>query len=52
MQDPVPENIEGQVIETHEFSHRVNWGHVALSVAALVVIYAVFLRSSSEDRER
>jgi hypothetical protein len=51
MQDPVPENIEGQVTETHEFTHRVDWGHVALSVAALAVVYAVFLREP-EERER
>ena len=39
---PAPENVEGQKVESHEFSHavehQVNWSHVLL---AFVLIYAI-----------
>jgi hypothetical protein len=49
MRDPVARNIRGSKVETHEFSHHIDWGHVALAVAAVVVVYAVFLRSRGEE---
>jgi len=49
MQDPVPENIEGSKVETHEFIHRIDWGQVALAVAALATLYVVFVRESDGE---
>lgn len=51
MQDPIAENISGSKVESHEFVHRVEWGYVALGVAAIVVVYAVFLREPEEERD-
>lgn len=40
---PAPENVDGQVIESHEFSHsvehQVNWSHVLLAAVVLLVIW-------------
>lgn len=53
---PEPGNVEGKVVETHEFSHvvehTVNWSHV---LAALVVLYGLWrlgpmLAGSSEEK--
>lgn len=49
MQDPVPENIQGSKMETHEFVHRIDWGYVAVSVAALMSLYIVFIREPDEE---
>jgi len=39
---PKPENVSGELIESHEFSHavehQVNWSHVLL---AIVFVYAI-----------
>lgn len=44
MADPVPENITGEksVAYSHEIHHRVNWGYVALGVAAILVLAYVW----------
>jgi hypothetical protein len=54
MQDPVAENISGSKVETHEFVHEIRWGQVALGLAAIVVVYAVFLqpKAGSEEEHR
>lgn len=57
---PAPENVDGRVVETHEFAHsvehQVNWSHVLL---AFVLVLAIFklgpavanVASGSSDRE-
>ena len=57
---PDPENIEGKLVESHEFAHsvehQVNWSHVLLAVVVLVAIYklgpAISEAVSGEDQER
>ena len=54
---PEPGNVEGRLVETHEFSHvvehTINWSHV---LAALVVLYGlwrlgpVLVETPEEDR--
>lgn len=43
MTDPLPENIRGEKVEKHVFSHdvhhEVNWGHVSLAVALIVLLW-------------
>ena len=55
MADPDPSNIDGRKIVSHSFEHnlrhRVDWGHVALAVAAVVAIYVVFVRRSGVEDE-
>lgn len=41
MIDPVRENIDGEMIETHSFEHRIDWGYVALGLAAIFVVWKV-----------
>lgn len=45
--EPLPENVNGEVVESHAFEHRIDWGHVALGLAA---IYVVWKASSLVDR--
>jgi hypothetical protein len=53
MADPMRENIDGQKLVSHSFEHnlrhRVDWGHVALAVAAVVAIYVLFVRRSGVE---
>lgn len=44
--EPAPENIAGEVVHRHSFEHRIEWGHVALAAAAIVIVVTVF-RSDS-----
>jgi hypothetical protein len=41
--NPSTENIEGQVVESHEYTHaiehKVNWSHVLLAVVVLVSVF-------------
>ena len=39
--EPAPENIAGEVVHKHAFEHRIDWGYVALAVAAVVVVMAL-----------
>ena len=39
---PAPENIAGEVVHRHSFEHRIEWGHVALAAAAIVIVVTVF----------
>lgn len=38
MQDPLPENVEGSKRVAHTVEHHINWSHVALGVAVIVVV--------------
>nr|WP_011091114.1 hypothetical protein [Halorubrum saccharovorum]AAO15413.1 orfA [Halorubrum saccharovorum] len=53
--DPAPENIDGAktVQYSHEIHHRINWGYVALGVAAILVVAYVWANVdlSGEDEE-
>lgn len=53
MADPVPENITGEKVEKHTFSHdvhhRVNWGYVSVAVAALALAYVLSQRLDVDD---
>jgi len=54
MNDPAPENIEGQKRVVHSVEHSINWGHVAVAIVALVVALKIgpaLRRSSSRDDE-
>lgn len=39
MNDPLPENIEGNKTVEHVVEHRINWGYVAIAAAAVFVVY-------------
>lgn len=53
MRDPLPDNIDGQKVVSHEVQHSVDWGHVALGVAAIYAIWkgAQLLGGGSDDVE-
>lgn len=51
MEDPLPENIAGEKVQTHTFEHRVNWGYVAVAVAVLFVVLYVDPLDRSDDDE-
>lgn len=40
--NPAPENVEGRLVESHEFvhsvEHQVNWSHVLIGLVVLVAI--------------
>lgn len=38
MQDPMPENIRGEKVARHSFEHQINWGHVVLGGAAILLL--------------
>lgn len=38
MQDPKPENITGEKVARHSFKHQINWGHVVLGGAAILLL--------------
>lgn len=39
VRDPLPENVSGEVVESHEFSHKVDWGHVVIGIAVIYVVW-------------
>ena len=43
--DPLAENIEGVVSESHTYSHeihhKINWGYVALGVGVVAAFYVL-----------
>lgn len=54
MEDPLPENIDGEKRVVHTVSHQINWGYVAAAVVVLIVaakIGPTLARSSSRDDE-
>jgi len=46
--DPAPSNITGEKRVTHSVEHRINWGYVAASVAALIVLWRLSDRRDNE----
>jgi hypothetical protein len=52
MRDPHPENIGGSKVQKHVFEHSMNWGHIALAVAVLVVVWKVAPVLASDDEEK
>jgi len=58
---PAPENVEGRLVESHEFvhsvEHQVNWSHVLLAMVVLVAIFKLGpavtnVSSGSQERDR
>lgn len=39
MQDPLPENIDGEKVVTHSVEHEINWGYVSVAVMVLVLLW-------------
>lgn len=52
MMEPLRENIDGSKQVVHTVEHRVNWGYVALGVAAIVVALTVASRTSTRQDDR
>jgi hypothetical protein len=48
MQDPKPENIEGAKQVAHTVNHEINWGYVALGVAAVVIVLVLDAKLNTE----
>lgn len=56
---PSQENIDGKLVETHEFAHsvehQINWSHVLAALVLLVAIYklgpAISAAAGPADRE-
>lgn len=50
--EPLPENIEGYVVDTstHSYEHRIPWGHVAVGIGLLALAYVAhqYLNDSDE----
>lgn len=40
--EPLPENIDGERVEKHVFTHEINWGHVAAGVGALAIAWVMY----------
>lgn len=51
MRDPYQENIDGQKVQRHVFKHEINWGMVAVSLVALVVLWKLSGSIFEEDDE-
>lgn len=50
--EPNPENVSGEIVRRHSFEHHINWGHVALAVAALYIASkGVYLLDSDDSNE-
>lgn len=46
--NPPRENITGEKRVTHSVEHRINWGYVAASVVALIVLWRLSDRRDDE----
>jgi hypothetical protein len=51
MQDPIPENIDGQKTVVHTVEHQIQWGYVAIGAAGILLLLIVYKRMESEDSE-
>jgi len=44
--DPLPENVDGQIVEkhtwNHEIEHSIQWDYVLLAIAAVGVAWMLF----------
>ena len=47
--DPLPENLDGSIVEkhtwNHEVSHSVQWDYVLIVLAALAIAWFLFVES-------
>jgi hypothetical protein len=47
--DPLPENVDGSIVEkhtwNHEVRHSVQWDYVLIVLAALLIAWFVFVES-------
>jgi len=51
MQDPKPENIEGTKRVAHTVEHRVDWGHVALGIGLLALVWLIHRHVDLDDED-
>lgn len=54
MQDPSPENITGSKQVSHVVEHKINWGHVAIGLAVIFVVWkmsGLLEGEASEDEQ-
>lgn len=51
MRDPMPANIEGEKVQRHVFKHEINWGYVAVAVAAVIVVIYVLPGEGNDEKE-
>lgn len=51
MNDPTPENITGEKRVSHVVKHQINWGYVAVAVAALIVLVYVDPLGKNQDSD-
>lgn len=49
MRDPSPENITGKKV--HVVNHEINWGHAALAIAAIFVVWQLSGWVGGNDEE-
>lgn len=49
MRDPNPSNITGEKVQRHVFKHSINWGYVAIAVAAVVVVLKLLPDASDNE---
>ena len=53
--EPAPENVAGEVVHRHAFEHRIDWGHVAIAVAAVAIVVTLsgsdFVSAGGSDSE-
>lgn len=51
--DPLPENVDGSIVEkhtwNHEVRHSVQWDYVLLALVGLLVVWFVFVESGGSD---
>jgi len=53
-----PENVSGEIVESHQFSHsvqhQVNWSHVLFALVALVTLWKLGPAAArwAEDEDR
>ena len=51
MNDPLPENIQGEKVQRHVFKHEINWGYVALAVAVVATAYLALRQTGEKNQE-
>lgn len=54
--DPLPENVDGSIVEkhtwNHEVRHSVQWDYVLLALVGLLVAWFVFVESDGAGVDR